>query len=1290
MSKIIEERLYDVAECNRVSLSNLFLSSKNGTVHDASHNFVSLASERSNVNPTITDTKCSTTVALNPSERASVHNLILNEKGAHCTLQSITILASILEEVHELVQVANKSFLPSLSIFGSDLKHSSDFASGSMNDSKTTINDDDAGSRNHLFNELSIAQRDKELIKRMGKFLPELQKLSNFCKRIQHLIQHLVWQSVGLFSSTWDSDTNFPDDIEITTKFDSSCAEMLLGQSSSLKFLIAEALSKLCRVLIELDYVIEHNVALKESWDLYTGCIFQKEEEHFEVTSSTATASEMKGEGPIDVISIVYHSSQEVDDMEEVTEDKDTYDDGNDDDSNHHETNPQCDFMKLERMLVHLDNSILSSRNFLMAIDQSFYHSSLAIQCNIKRKKDDTKHVKYSNVSMDLIVKEMVKLLLDRFLSTLSRSSERKSLIQQADLIGVYGLFCLYRRLVPTSVAPDDKLYKNLLSEKLPFFIPIIGEIPFVPYDFLHKFCQLNQRTLSLSNRWGTIKTQHDKVFVKDVHKLHKELLKWLQKVESVLHFREYEHNMKEQGQSYTNEGSDLNHDNSFEEQLTKDTLEKVFTLLEGIHIAKRATYLLRNLLLLSKNLDEPLNSSDFNSIEILCTIAKSVERTCKSSKQKKIIFLQRAGMRVLALELYQKFDRLRSFIDQHLSIVAEEGNDYVRRQYSTERIAISLGVIESILKGSSSFSTTRIATLRVAVSACQDDHPDFSSKFDVISIERTIHDLCILSDFDECVKHACDCSFLFFHQNIYIPLMKNMSNFMRTSVKHVMIALQDPYYTILQTSNYLDVLYPGGLHQIRYRDFLVHDLIEKEFVESLSCNIESILRQRVVSKDIDELPPLNPKHFPMKLLVRFNEMKPLLVCGVFINIKSMVELSLEKNVYNSSTIGHQDTRTHLEMSISARDLSINLLDSLLPVGVVKHVVNVLDVANNMQAFVSQYDYDMNQQHFIQRATHESRYLMTIGIENVSVSLSQHGLGSYDRMLRSILQYIPHETSKFISKLQSELFFSLLSKEVRWFEDFKQKSAQPYPYKRAITFRETILDACSRASESLLESCVQSMKKIGNALGMCRLLNTSYRQIIIQSALYDPGEEHEKFSIPNIFISAKKLLDECTVVQEATETLTVFHILYPILCLQYLESCAQTRDMIRKKVKIANGFYMDDGFILGAAFLSEYFVKTQLIDCLNWTLSIKQHFQEEKNILKSKIDAVYQLESDSTSQSMFAFHYKPKGSNENSDEKTGNQVLIRRLEMQEQEMNMLQFKFYSFRTLFHSSIQQMK
>lgn len=326
----------------------------------------------------------------------------------------------------------------------------------------------------------------------------------------------------------------------------------------------------------------------------------------------------------------------------------------------------------------------------------------------------------------------------------------------------------------------------------------------------------------------------------------------------------------------------------------------------------------------------------------------------------------------------------------------------------------------------------------------------------------------------------------------------------------------------------------------------------------------------------------------------------------------------------------------------------------------------------------------MIQQYFIQKASYESRYLLTVGIENVSVSLRQHGLGNCDRILNSFLQYIPHEISEFISTLRSELLFSLLSREHRWFEEFKQTSVQPYQYKRAVTLREAVLDSCSKSLDYPLKSCVSSITKIGNALGMCRLLNTARRRIVMQSKQYDLEEENETPSNPNLLVSATQILDGCTADQQVTDTLAVFYILYPIMCLQYLESSAQTRDMIRKKVKTANEHHMDDGFILGVAFLSEYFGQSQSIDGLNWTLSTRQHFEKEKKIIKSRIDASHQQESDSSSQYMFAFKDKSKGSTENSDENARNQVLIKRLEMQEQEMNMLQFKFYSFRTLCHS------
>lgn len=702
MLKSIEERLCEVAEANRVSLSNLSLSSSRissdrGSVHNGgSHHLVSLALERSHVNNVMADSKCSVAVTLNPSERASVYNLILNEKGtSSCTLQSIIMLASVLEETHELVSIANKKFLPSISIFGNDLNDSLDVTPRNINNSKTNVYNDEERHRNQLFNEVSVAKRDKELVKRMGKYLPELQKVSNFCKRVNRLIQHLVWQSVALNSSSLDPERNGQDSSESASRNEYYCAEMLLGRSSSVKLIIAEALSKLCRVLIELDYAVENNFTLKESWDLYTNCIFQKEEDNFEVMSSTLSSGEMKGEHPIDVISVVYQSSPEVNGAE-VAKDKDASEDVGDGNSDHHENNYQHDFMKLERMLVQLDSSILSSRSFLMAIDQSFYHSSLFTNCNVKH-----------NSTIDEIVKEMITLLIDRFMSASSGSIGNESQLQEQDLIGVYGLICLYRKLVPTSVAPDVKFYKTLLSDKSPFFIPIIGEVPFVPYDFLNKYEESNKTMLLSSKRWDRIKKHHDKSFENNVHELHIEYLKWFQRLESIFSLREYKRYMNEHWLSYPNDGDDS--DSKVDENLTLQIREKISTLLDGVKIAKKATYLLRNHLLSRKNLAESFHVSDFDNIEKLCTIAKSVERTFKCSKQRAIIFIQRAGIHVLALELYKKLDKLRSYIDHHHSIVAEEGSHFIRRQYTTERIAISLGVVESLLKGSSSFSATRM-----------------------------------------------------------------------------------------------------------------------------------------------------------------------------------------------------------------------------------------------------------------------------------------------------------------------------------------------------------------------------------------------------------------------------------------------------------------------------------------------------------------------------------------------------------------------------------------------------
>lgn len=235
---------------------------------------------------------------------------------------------------------------------------------------------------------------------------------------------------------------------------------------------------------------------------------------------------------------------------------------------------------------------------------------------------------------------------------------------------------------------------------------------------------------------------------------------------------------------------------------------------------------------------------------------------------------------------------------------------------------------------------------IKVATNLCQENHHEFFSKCNTLDIRTLTNDLAILSDIEGSYDKAADCSFLYFHKNIFSSLVKNLLESHNFQLEYIMLALQDPF-RMMQRSNTSQQSEDNIICSNCYRSFLINKVIKVDLVAPLSNKIEILLRQRVVEKYVNELQRINPKQIKISSFTRLLDMAPFSVCGVLVNIKALVESHLEKAIYNSSTIGHCDTRSHIEMAMAAKHLGLNLVDFMLPMGTTTPCVDLVDIFQN-------------------------------------------------------------------------------------------------------------------------------------------------------------------------------------------------------------------------------------------------------------------------------------------------------------------------------------------------------
>lgn len=136
---------------------------------------------------------------------------------------------------------------------------------------------------------------------------------------------------------------------------------------------------------------------------------------------------------------------------------------------------------QFERLLVSLDDPLMSGNSFSSCIEQNFeeiQEEDEVIQLNVQG----------NNVFLGELL-FYIKKRLDESLASIGSNSEMN---EKEHIMSCFCLYALYRRLVPRHVPPDPKLYKAFwLVQKTVPFVVICDNYLWLPPDFLQKYVSM-------------------------------------------------------------------------------------------------------------------------------------------------------------------------------------------------------------------------------------------------------------------------------------------------------------------------------------------------------------------------------------------------------------------------------------------------------------------------------------------------------------------------------------------------------------------------------------------------------------------------------------------------------------------------------------------------------------------------------------------------------------------------------------------------------------------------------
>jgi WASH complex subunit 7 len=562
--------------------------------------------------------------------------------------------------------------------------------------------------------------------------------------------------------------------------------------------------------------------------------------------------------------------------------------------------------------------------------------------------------------------------------------------------------------------------------------------------------------------------------------------------------------------------------------------------------------------------------------------------------------------------------------------------------------------------------------------------------------ITKSMNQITSLSEIDENVIKSSDCSFLYFHKQLYSTFL----NYIYAKTEHresvqmqlVMNAFSDAG-KLLRNASYFDPEY----YMQKYREFLIEKSFYRCFLVPLCTEIETVLRVLLFGRNIDEMKPVNPKEQKFGQYRKYVELPPLQICGVTVYMKRLVERYLERSFYNFSTL--HDSRTYAEMAILGREIfGLSLIKNNLP----RENAQAVDLSEilNVDRFLRKYNYNMVQQNFVERKTNEgSKYLKTIGIETMSLSFQRHGLGISKNLMQQAYHSVLGNFEDLVNIFANNLFRSLLSKESRW---YSQSNSVGYTFDRAMTLRREMSklgkEGDIKTSYSVTEKCIELVSAIGNALGLVRLVRSGKMYSINQSRKYFTSlsttsqDEDDEDDVLYAMVSNLKEISGIETNNIDGTCLQNFFILFPVLSLAWLDTSMRGKDMLNKKFQTFDAYYTDDGFSLGSAFIFEVINQSASFDRLNWFEASSVAFaKNRKEIIESFRKGSVDVNAANEKTSLFGL--KQPNENVSNSSTVGNEqsrlrVLIKRLEMKRKEMDLLQYSVLGARVFFTSPTQR--
>eukprot|EP01136_Pigoraptor_vietnamica_P005657 Opistho-1_new@37581 len=836
---------------------------------------------------------------------------------------------------------------------------------------------------------------------------------------------------------------------------------------------------------------------------------------------------------------------------------------------------------QMERVLMGLESQLLTGNIFQNCVDQDF---------------DAEIDVTHNGIFNE----EFAVNIRDIFAFIDSRLGEANEMDQRQKFVGLCAIFVFHFQLFRIF---DKKMFQLIWNahRKVPV-VPLVGNVMFFANDFLmRKIPRMDKVLDKKSLDMGPFRKQYlqqvDQALTRDAQNWYLLVSVWMVRMES-----------------------NLNRAAALSAELSG----KATLFIQGVLYAHSMSNLIKSAMNLHVTLEVPMPKSVARSLCRLIELLKAIEATYHRRSIALAECLPLAIQHV-ALSIISILDPIRQRLGQD-------------KRYSNKHLDVlaALQLALDMLQGTATHPRRVVLNLALNVVA---QMPKAFKEGELDVLYNHVRRLDVLCDLFARVRAPCDASFVFWHKVILPIYLQEISESPTDSHRlHYMVAALRDCVPLLRQSVHLET--PSALVEAYEKE--LDELLRTHLLDPLCREIETDLRLHIHSHL--QLDDRNPFKVGLKDLSHYLKVRPIRFFDRYIDIKAHVTHYLDTTFYNLTTVALHDWKTYAEMrNLAAEKYGLDLTEVHLPSQTLEQGLDVLEIMRNIHIFVAKYNYNLNNQIFVERNSN-NKFLNTINIRHIANSIRTHGTGIMNTTVNFTFQYLRKKFFIFSQFLYDDHIKSRLLKDIRFFKDSKDSIDQKYPFERAEKFNKAIRKlGTTPDGMSYLDQFRMLITQIGNAMGYIRMIRSgglhycsdairfvpdiddivSFEELVKQENL-QPDVVHAARNLDATLTNLSKNFAEGTEYFEmlvdvfAPELrdpknthLRNFYVIIPPLTINYVESILAGKEKVGKKNK-AGATFTDDGFAMGVAYILKLLDQSLQFDSLHWFQAVTDKYEQEK------------------------------------------------------------------------------